>query len=65
VLDYIVVLGERRLRRVLLSYMTHYNEARAHLSLNKDAPVPRLVHNIGRIFAKPHLRGLHHEYVRI
>jgi hypothetical protein len=26
---------------VLLSYMTYYNGTRTHLSLNKDAPVPR------------------------
>jgi transposase InsO family protein len=27
------------IRHVLLSYMTYYNEARTHLSLDKDAPV--------------------------
>jgi transposase InsO family protein len=36
VLDHIVVLAERYLRHVLLSYMTYYNEARTHLSLDKD-----------------------------
>jgi transposase InsO family protein len=65
VLDHIVVLGERHLRHVLLSYMTYYNEARTHLSLNKDVPIPREVQGVGRIFAKPHLGGLHHHYVRI
>src|ERR1700694_1417598 len=40
--DHIVVLGERHLRRVLLSYM-QYNCVRTHLSLNKDAPAPRPV----------------------
>ena len=65
VLDHIVVLGEQHLRHVLLSYMTSYNEARTHLSLNKDAPIPREVQGVGRIFAKPHLGGLHHQYVRI
>jgi hypothetical protein len=30
---------EPHLRHVLLSYMTYYNEARTHLSLDKDAPV--------------------------
>ena len=38
VLDHVVVLGERHLRHLLRSYMTYYNEARTHLSLNKDAP---------------------------
>jgi hypothetical protein len=65
VLDHIVVLGEQHLRHVLLSYMTSYNEARTHQSLNKDAPIPREVQGVGRIFAKPHLGGLHHQYVRI
>jgi transposase InsO family protein len=65
VLDHVVVLGEGHLRRLLRSYMTYYNEVRTHLSLNKDAPVPRNVQSVGRIFAKPHLGGLHHQYVRI
>jgi hypothetical protein len=65
VLDYVVVLGERHLRQLLLCYMTYYNEARTHLSLNKDAPISRRTQSIGRIIAKPHLGGLHHEYVRI
>jgi hypothetical protein len=59
------VLGERHLRHVLLSYMTYYNEARMHLSLDKDAPISREVQGVGRIFAKSHLGGLHHQYVRI
>jgi hypothetical protein len=53
------------LRHVLLSYMAHHNEARTHLSLSKDAPMPREVQIVERIFAKPHLGGLHHQYVRI
>jgi transposase InsO family protein len=65
VLDHVVVLGERHLRHVLLSCMTYYNEARTHLSLNKDPPIPREVQSVGRILAKPHLGGLHHQYVRI
>jgi transposase InsO family protein len=65
VLDHVIVFGERHLRQLLLSYMTYHNEARMHLSLNKDAPVSREVQGVGRIFAKPHLGGLHHQYVRI
>jgi hypothetical protein len=45
--------------------MAHHNEDRTHLSLNKDAPMPREVQIVGRIFAKPHLGGLHRQYVRI
>jgi transposase InsO family protein len=65
VLDHVVVLGERHLRHVLLSYMTYHNEARTHLSLDKDTPILREVQGVGRIFAKPHLGGLHHQYLRI
>ena len=36
-----------------------------HLSLNKDAPVPRAVQAVGRILPTPILGGLHHQYVRI
>jgi len=46
-------------------YMDYYNKARTHLSLNKDTPVPRAIQAIGRIYAKPILGGLHHQYVRI
>jgi len=64
-LDHVVVFGERHLRHVLLSYMQYYNRARTHLSLNKDAPVPRAVQTAGRILATPILGGLHNRYVRI
>jgi hypothetical protein len=64
-LDHVVVFGERHLHQVLLSYMRYYNGARTHLSLNKDAPVPRAVQAVGRILPAPILGGLHHHYVRI
>ena len=64
-LDHVVVFGERHLRHLLLSYMRYYNEARTHLSLEKDAPVSRAVERAGRILCRPILGGLHHEYVRI
>jgi transposase InsO family protein len=62
--DHIIVVGERHLRHALLSYMNYYNEARTHLSLNKDAPVPRAVELAGHILCRPVLGGLHHHYVR-
>jgi transposase InsO family protein len=64
VLDHVVIRGERHLRHVLLLYMKYHNEARTHLSLDKDAPIPREVQGVGRIVAKPHLGGLHHQYFR-
>jgi len=64
-LDHVVIFGERHLRHVLLSYMHYYNSARTHLSLNKDAPLPRAVQAVWRILPTPILGGLHHHYVRI
>lgn len=37
--DHVMIFGERHLRHVLLSYMNYYNDARTHLSLNKDVPI--------------------------
>jgi transposase InsO family protein len=65
VLDHVVVLGERHLRHLLSLYVTYYNEARMHLSLDKDAPILREVQGVGQIVAKPRLGGLHHHYARI
>ncbi len=50
---------------LLTSYQAYYNEARTHLSLDKDAPFSRTVQRVGRIVANPVLGGLHHQYVRI
>ena len=64
-LDYVVVFGERHLCHLLKSYLIYCNAARTHLSLSKDAPVPRGVEAVGRILCLPILGGLHHQYVRI
>jgi hypothetical protein len=59
------MFGERHLRHLLRSYATYYNEARTHLSVNKDAPSRRTVHAVGRILPTPFLGGFHHLYVRV
>ena len=43
-----------------------YHEWRTHLSLDKDAPVPRAEQApaCGAIVAVPHVGGLHHHYER-
>ena len=61
-LDHIVVFGERHLRHLLRSYASYYNQARTHLPVNKDAPLPRTIHAAGRIVQTPFLGGLHHQY---
>jgi transposase InsO family protein len=42
-LDQVVVLGERRLRRLLGDYLEHYHQWRCHQSLEMDCPDPGLV----------------------
>src|SRR5256714_2326121 len=42
-LDHVVVLSERHLGRILVRYFEYYHRARAHLSLDKDAPDARSV----------------------
>jgi hypothetical protein len=42
-----------------------YNATRTHLSLNKDAPVPRGAERARNIACRPILGGLHHQYARI
>jgi transposase InsO family protein len=65
-LDHVVILNELHLRRVLREYLTYYEEARTHLGLAKDCPVPRAVEpsERGEIVAIPHVGGLHHRYTR-
>ena len=64
-LDHVVVLGEQHLRHLLNSYQRYYNQVRTHLSLQKDAPIPRDVQRAGRVIPVPLLGGLHHQYVRV
>jgi transposase InsO family protein len=66
-LDHLIVFSERHLRRMLSRYAAYYHRARPHLSLAKDAPVPRRVQTSAdgpRIVAFPEVGGLHHRYER-
>jgi transposase InsO family protein len=63
--DHIIVLGEAHLRRILKFYADYYSSVRTHRSLNKDAPVSRLVQRAGVIRSRAILGGLHHHYGRI
>ena len=46
-LDHVIVLDEVHLRRILAKYFDYYNETRCHLSLQGDAPAPRVVQTRG------------------
>jgi transposase InsO family protein len=61
-LDHVIVWNERSLRRTLGQFLAYYHERRTHLSLDKDAPVPRApqLPPAGLIIQVPHVGGLHH-----
>ena len=65
-LDHVIVLNETGLHRVLKSYFEYYERTRTHLSLEKDAPIPRTVQppEFGRVIELPEVGGLHHRYER-
>jgi len=65
-LDHVIVLHEPGLRRVLRSYFDYYTHSRTHLSLDKDAPVPRAVQppELGGVVELSEVGGLHHRYER-
>jgi putative transposase len=48
------------------AYVAYYSSSRTHLSLDKDAPIPRQVASPadGAIVAIPQVGGLHHRYER-
>ena len=56
-LDHLIILSERHL---------YYNVSRPHLSLERNAPVPRSIETpaIGAVVAVPKVGGLHHRYTR-
>ena len=65
--DHVIVLDERHLKRILRAYVDYYHACRTHLSLEKDAPEPRLVESptMGNVTAVPKVGGLHHYYTRL
>ncbi len=65
-LDHIIVFNEAHLIRILEAYFEYYHESRAHLSLERNSPVPREVElpSQGRVIAIPQVGGLHHRYMR-
>jgi len=64
-LDHILVVGEAHLRRIMKEYVHYYNNARTHLSLEKNSPNKRPIQYVGAIRSIKHLGGLHKEYARI
>ena len=65
-LDHVIVLGVKHLGKILRSYFDYYQKSRTHLSLTKDAPLPRVVQppEVGAIVEIAQVGGLHHRYER-
>lgn len=64
-LDHIIAVNERHLKRLLSEYVRYYHEDRTHLGLRKKTPENRIPsQGIGRVVSSARLGGLHHRYDR-
>jgi transposase InsO family protein len=65
-LDHVIILNERHLKRLMSSYVLYYHEDRTHLGLAKDTPAGRPTairsERENKIQSFPRLGGLHHRY---
>jgi len=62
-LDHIIALNERHLKRLLADYIRYYHEDRTHLGLRKQTPGGRVGSATrGRVISHARLGGLHHRY---
>jgi len=66
VLDHVIVLNERHLKRLMSEYICYYHDDRTHLGLEKQTPSCRVVSSASKkrcgVIATPRLGGLHHRY---
>jgi putative transposase len=64
-LDHVIALNQRHLKRLLAEYVRYYHDDRTHLGLQKETPGQRkTADRIGsyRVVSRPRLGGLHHRY---
>ena len=65
-LDHIIALDERHLRRLIRDYVNYHHEDRIHDSLDKDTPNRRPVDSrpspAATVISSMRLGGLHHRY---
>ncbi len=64
-LDHVVVLNKKYLKRLLSAYLNYYHPWRTHRSLAGDAPNHRPVRAAkpAQVIDFPVVRGLHHYYL--
>jgi putative transposase len=64
-LDHVIALHERHLKRLLSDYVRYYQEDRTHLGLDKQTPAGRVRStDRGAVVSQARLGGLHHRYDR-
>jgi putative transposase len=64
-LDHVIAVNERHLKRLLSEYVRYYHEDRTHLGLRKGTPAYRVRSTAsGRVLSQDRLGGLHHRYDR-
>jgi transposase InsO family protein len=66
-LDHLLILHEKQLQRLLIRYVSYFNQARPHQGIQQQIPEPRSSshssHDTGdKVIAVPILGGLHHDY---
>lgn len=65
-LDHVIALGERHLRRLMRDYVLYYHKDRIHDSLQKDTPNWRAVESkplsAASVISHARVGGLHHRY---
>jgi len=65
-LDHVIVVNERHLKRLMGEYVRYYHEDRTHLALAKGTPAGREAEKKPkagcRVISMPRLGGLHHRY---
>jgi putative transposase len=64
-LDQVIPLNERHLKRLLSDYLSYYHDDRTHLGLYKQTPGSRALSvGSGQVISRRRVGGLHHRYDR-
>jgi transposase InsO family protein len=66
ILDHVIVLNARHLKRLMNDYIRYYHDDRTHLGLEKETPAGREAAKSAdagcKVVSMPRLGGLHHRY---